>query len=176
MDIFIIVSICFIVFFLILPEVFEVIGWWSIFILVIGSLLPLISEYSGRLFSFTYKTISILIILSLMTHSFFDGAAIPILLLQKKALLNIYPVLLLLIIHKLPVGLFICRMFKNKILFAIILLALLAFISVVGYIIASKMEFEFQYKALAYFNSFVAGLILHVVFHNFHTNGHKHVE
>lgn len=166
-DIIIIISVCFLIFFLILPEMFSLIGWRSVPVFFIGAVIPLLSEHFKKFFSFTKVTINFLIILSFSLHSFFDGGAIPFLLTQKDS--SIYPVLLLLVIHRVPVGLFVCRVYKDNVKKAVSVIFLLAFISIFGYFIGNKISHELPELYLGYFNSFVAGLMLHVVFHKFHT-------
>ena len=81
----------------------------------------------------------------------------------------VYPVLTLLVLHQAPVGLFVCRVYKENPIKAVLAIFILAIFIVVGYFIGNKISYEMPERFLGFFNSFVAGLMIHVVFHKFHT-------
>ncbi len=157
----------------ILPYCFNKVGWVSILLAVVGFSGPTLVE---RLFSNsankTHMITILLGVLGLALHASIDGAA-----LQTASILASGESLsLAMILHRLPVGLTIWWLLKPMLGegYALITLLMMAFATVVGFILNMEFNHYQSSTSFAYVQSFISGSLLHVVFHKPHDDGCMH--
>lgn len=169
-DGFIFVVIGGLVIFHILPETIEQAGLWSILFALLGLLGPSLAE---RLFhqaaALTHKTTLALGVFGLVLHSLTDGGA-----LTESPDFTQLTIIIAVIAHRLPVGLTIWWLLRPHFGKAVALsvLILMAVGTLVGAHFGSQWRPEINPVVIALIESFIAGSVLHVVFHRPYAEHH----
>lgn len=171
LDGFVFVTITGLVLLYILPESFRLAGWTVFFFALAGLAGPYLLE---RLFhghaKRTHATALILGLLGLCLHASIDGAALvdPV---SHGSVEGILPAAV--ILHRLPIALTIWWLLRPQFGFKIAsaYLALLGGMTVAGYFAGSVLLDAMSQTSIGWFEAFVAGSLLHVVFHQPHEEG-----
>jgi len=173
-DGFIFVVIGGLVIFHILPESIEQAGLWSIAFTLLGLLGPTIAE---KLFhqaaALTHKTTLALGVSGLVLHSVTDGSA-----LTADPDFTQLTLIIAVIAHRLPVGLtvwWLLRPHFGKVV-ALSVLVLMAAGTLIGAQLGTQWRPEINPLVIALIESFIAGSVLHVVFHRPYAEHHHHHE
>ncbi|CAM2005973.1 permease [Acanthopleuribacter pedis] len=176
LDGFIFISIAGLVLAVILPETLADGGWWSLLFLFVGLMLPSLSE---RLFhGHTRETHLIALalgFLGLAIHAVTDGA---ILALPEDHHhggghdhgVSAWSMALGVLLHRFPIGLTIWWFVRPKqgLAWALAALGLIAVGTLIGFFAAPQVVAALSTQGMAWFQAFVAGSLLHVVFHQPH--------
>ena len=173
-DGFIFVVIGGLVIFHILPESIEQAGLWSIAFTLLGLLGPSLAE---KLFhkaaALTHKTTLALGVSGLVLHSITDGSA-----LTADPDFTQLTIIIAVIAHRLPVGLtvwWLLRPHFGKVV-ALSVLGLMAAGTFIGAQLGTQWRPEINPLVIALIESFIAGSVLHVVFHRPYAENHHHHE
>jgi len=169
-DGFIFVVIGGLVLFHILPEAIETIGLWSILFVAIGLIGPSLAEhFFHKAASLTHKSTLILGVLGLVVHSLIDGTA-----LIKDPNFDQLTLIIAVIAHRLPVGLTVWWLLRPHFGkgIALIVLGLMAIGTAIGSIMSEQLLPQIAPTTIALIESFIAGSVLHVVFHRPYAEHH----
>ena len=169
-DGFIFVVIGGLVVFHILPEAIEVAGLWSIALLLLGLMGPSIAEsLFHKAAALTHKSTLALGVFGLVLHSLTDGTA-----MIESPDLDQLPLIIAVIAHRLPVGLTIWWLLRPHFGSAVALgvLSLMAAGTVMGSYFGDQWLPGMSPITLALIESFIAGSVLHVVFHRPYAEHH----
>ena len=165
----------------ILPEVFHHGGWWSFAFLFLGLVLPVISEKVLHNEGNIHKLALILGMIGLFIHAMTDGAALVHTDVHGHGHgdghdhAHVGDILSLgVLLHRIPIGLTIWWLVKPQFgkLAALGVLVMIAVGTVVGYTQVPAILGPLSGVGLAYFQAFVAGSLIHIVFHRPHMHDH----
>jgi len=173
-DGFIFVVIGGLVLFHILPEAIETVGLWSIAFVLLGLMGPSIAEsLFHKAAALTHKTTLILGVFGLVLHSITDGTA-----LIESPDFDQLTLIIAVIAHRLPVGLTIWWLLRPHFGtgVALAVLMLMAAGTVVGSHFGGLWLPELSEHTIALIESFIAGSVLHVVFHRPYAEHHHQHE
>ncbi|MGB1297855.1 MAG: permease [Psychrobium sp.] len=169
-DGFIFVVIGGLVIFHILPEAIETVGLWSILFVGLGLLGPSLAEhFFHKAAALTHKSTLILGVFGLVAHSLTDGAA-----LVEDPSFDQLTLIIAVIAHRLPVGLTVWWLLRPHFGkgIALIVLALMAIGTAVGSVMSEQLLPQVNAQTVALLESFIAGSVLHVVFHRPYAEHH----
>lgn len=150
----------------IMPEAYEQGGGWVFGFAILGLLLPSLSERSFRRFRYQTHVIALVLGLTgLLIHAMADGTALA----DGGDKLLSWGVLL----HRFPIGLTIWWFLRPNYgtRFAAATLVLIGVGTVLGFGLAPQVATTLSLRGMAWFQAFVAGSLLHVVFHRPHAPG-----
>ena len=170
---FILIVIAATIFFEVLPDAYEVIGYLSVGLALLGFLGPsFIETLFAKTATKTHQITILLGIIGLILHASIDGAA-----LHGVDMSNQHDNLsLAIILHRLPVGLTIWWLLKPLIgeRYALLTILAMAIATSGGYLLSMQInQFHSSYAMLA-IQSFISGSLLHVVIHKPHDDGCMH--
>ena len=150
----------------ILPHTFHEIGWPAILLATFGFVLPGLFEKIRNIASQMHKVTVFITVLGICIHTFVDGFA-----LSKTG--DILP--LAIVLHRIPVGILIWWLTKkpSSLKAALGALALMSVITVIGFISGSHYSAN-EHISFVFLEAFIAGSLLHVVFHEPHKVTHDH--
>ncbi|MEC8895321.1 MAG: permease [Planctomycetota bacterium] len=147
-----------------LPHAIEEGGWLCVLFAAVGVGLPTMIERRGHKLGEHFHRLALYLgLLGLLIHSMLDGAALAISAGDSTLPLAV-------ILHRLPVGLtvwWLVRWSKGRGT-ALLLLAALGILTVLGYFTGSEFLAGLKGSGLAWFQSLVAGSLFHVVLHRPH--------
>jgi len=169
-DGFIFVVIGGLVLFHILPESIETVGLWSILFVLLGLIGPSLAEHLfHKAAALTHKTTLILGVFGLVAHSLTDGAA-----LIEDPDFDQLTLIIAVIAHRLPVGLTVWWLLRPHFGKGIplLVLGLMAAGTGVGSMMGEQWLPQLTPSAIALIESFIAGSVLHVVFHRPYAEHH----
>ena len=144
----------------IIPELIEASGWEIFFFLLLGLLMPFVSE---RLFYQTNTVHSAVIVigmLGLVIHTMADGAILATHDAGENLAIGVA-------LHRIPIGLFVWWFLKPHFgsTIAYIVLSMIASGTLLGYAFAESILNLLHSNEVAYFQAFVVGSLIHVLFH-----------
>ena len=157
----------------IIPEILHYGGWWSILFLLAGLALPTFSEKVFHNIKSTHKTALVLGLSGLFIHAITDGAALALGAGDGHA----HEFLTLsVLLHRIPIGLtiwwFVKPQFGSRA--ALATLVLIAVGTILGYSESPLILGSIHHSSLAYFQAFVAGSLVHIIFHRPHLQDDCH--
>lgn len=156
----------------ILPEVIEVAGLWCILFVLMGLLGPSIAEsIFHKAAALTHKTTLVLGVSGLVLHSITDGSA----LIDSPDHTQL-ALIITVILHRLPVGLTVWWLLRPHFgkTIALVILLLMAIGTVAGSYYGNQWLPGLSPFVIAIIESFIAGSVLHVVFHRPYAEHHHH--
>lgn len=169
-DGFIFVVIGGLVLFHILPESIEQVGLWSLLFVLIGLIGPSLAEHLfHKAAALTHKSTLILGVSGLVLHSLTDGTA-----LIEDPDFDQLTLIIAVIAHRLPVGLTVWWLLRPHFgkSIALIVLGLMSIGTVIGAIMSEQLLPQISPSVVALIESFIAGSVLHVVFHRPYAEHH----
>lgn len=169
-DGFIFVVIGGLVLFHILPESIEQVGLWSLLFVLIGLIGPSLAEHLfHKAAALTHKSTLILGVSGLVLHSLTDGTA-----LIEDPDFDQLTLIIAVIAHRLPVGLTVWWLLRPHFgkSIALIVLGLMSIGTVIGSIMSEQLLPQISPSVVALIESFIAGSVLHVVFHRPYAEHH----
>lgn len=173
-DGFIFVVIGGLVLFHILPESIETVGLWSIVFVLLGLMGPSIAEsLFHKAAAMTHKSTLALGVSGLVLHSITDGTA-----LIESPDFDQLTLIIAVIAHRLPVGLTIWWLLRPHFGkgIALSVLVLMAAGTAMGSYFGDLWLPALSETTIALIESFIAGSVLHVVFHRPYAEHHHHHE
>lgn len=157
----------------ILPEILLHGGWWSLLFLGLGLALPVFSERLFHNVKSTHKTALVLSLLGLFIHAITDGAALA--LGENDGHVHSF-LSLSVLLHRIPIGLtiwwFVKPQFGSGIAFATLIF--LALGTVIGHSQVPFILGSLDHSGFAFFQAFVAGTLVHIIFHRPHIQDDCH--
>ena len=163
--------------FIMAPELIEMSGEPVLIYVAIGFIMPVIFERMNKKLSRRYDRLAaVLGILGLLTHTVIEGSALKIADHANERFALSFQAMVFL--HRLPVGLFVWWMLHPLLGKVAALAGLLALVfgTAIGFMAAETVEQLFSASGWSYFQAFVAGSLVHVIFHHslFKTHGGHH--
>jgi len=177
LDAFLLFSILGLVLFHVLPESLSEGGFAALVACLLGLFAPLlISKYFHQDHCEIPKSILSLAALGLLAHSVLDGLALSELGIQKSHKVSLA---LAVIVHRLPEGVGIWRFAHSRYGMrpAIFTLALVSTATLFGYYFGANIVDMASETVLVSFQAFMAGTLLHIIFHGHEIHDlvrHKH--
>jgi zinc transporter ZupT len=163
-----------VIIFEVIPHTFEAIYYWALLLPLIGFAGPTIIERTFRRAADTTHKLTIYLgLFGLLLHAFIDGSALQ----AEQSNVN-NGLTLAIVIHRLPVGLTIWWMLKPLLgeRYALVTLLLMGAATFAGYG-SSHLIGDYQNSTtFAIIQAFIAGSLLHVVFHKPHADGCMHTD
>jgi uncharacterized protein len=156
----------------VIPHTFETIGFYALALPLIGFAGPTVIERTfHKAADTTHKFTVYLGILGLLVHAFIDGAAIEG---EQQNINN--GLTLAIVIHRLPVGLTIWWMLKPLLgeKYALVTLLMMGLATFAGFALNQAIASYHDNSLFAFVQAFIAGSLLHVVFHKPHADGCMH--
>lgn len=161
----------------VLPPAFSAGGFPTVVFLIFGLVLPTMMErlQHGN-FDKAHRAATFFASLALIIHSITDGLA-----LSQADHSETFAIALAVVLHRLPVGLAIWMVFRPsqgvKVAWAIFAMILVG--TLVGFVAGPPVLTALEGEAFAWAQAFVAGSLLHVIFHahehdHDHAHGHAH--
>lgn len=152
----------------ILPEKFSDLGFISVFIMLAGLLLPNLLEKikNSRFANQTHRFTLFTALFGLVLHDVTDGLALSATL--GESLNHVHdPLTAAIIIHRVPMGFIVWWLIKPNYgsLKAIAMITVLMLATTLGYFMGHSLHDFFNIKGVQIFESFMAGSLLHVIFH-----------
>jgi hypothetical protein len=164
----ILVAMVIVVFFLLVPEAFESLGWFALFLIAAGYLLPGALESVVKKSAHTFHLISMLMALAgFALHAMLDGAGLAGSSLQASGNLA-----LVIVLHRLGAGLVIWLIvqpaFGTRV--ALAMLAMIATVTVVGFYLSEQMLPYANQDSTMIIQSLIIGTIMHSLVHRGHVD------
>lgn len=153
--------------FIMVPELVEAGGETAFFFAGIGLASPFVLELLNKKISRRFDRLSAgLGILGLVAHTIIEGSALSLNHNPSERYALSFQAMV--VLHRLPVGLFVWWMLHPLLgrRAALAGLASLLLGTTVGYMAASQVELFFSAAGWSYFQAFVAGSLIHVVVHH----------
>jgi uncharacterized membrane protein YraQ (UPF0718 family) len=144
----------------ILPQLIWTTGPAVIFMLLLGLVLPVLTEKALHNTAIIHKTAVVVSILGLAIHTLLDGAALAMESIDANLALSVA-------LHRIPIGLFVWWFIRPHFgsLAAYAMLSFIAAGTLLGFSFAPEIISPLQTSTVAYFQAFVVGTLIHVLFH-----------
>ena len=162
----IVIAMVIVVFFLLVPEAFEGLGWIALLLIAAGYLLPGALESVVRKSAHTFHLISmILALVGFALHAMLDGAGLAGSSLQASDNLA-----LVIVLHRLGAGLVIWLIVQPAFGYKIALatLSMIALVTVIGFNLSEQMLPFANQDSTLIIQSLIIGTIMHSLVHREH--------
>ena len=156
--------------FLLIPESWAELGYWSLALILAGFLVPGLLEHLIKKAAHTFHLVSLLLaLLGLALHAFLDGAALTMGQGVTGSGLS-----LAIVLHRFGVGMMLWMMvqpvFGKHVAFAV--LAFVALATIGGYLLSEMvLGLEGGY-AMPFIQALIIGMIVHSLVHRSHAASH----
>jgi uncharacterized membrane protein YraQ (UPF0718 family) len=143
-----------------IPQLIETTGPNVIFMILLGLVLPVLTEKALHNTSTIHKTAVVVSILGLAIHTLIDGAALAIESIDANLALGVA-------LHRIPIGLFVWWFVRPHFgnIAAYAMLGLIAIGTLLGFSFAPEIISPLKTSTVSYFQAFVVGTLAHVLFH-----------
>ena len=157
--------------FLLIPESWAQLGYWSVALILSGYLVPGLLEKLIKKAAHTFHLVSLLLALAgLALHAMLDGAALTT--VNGAASSNLS---LAIVLHRFGVGMMLWMMvqpvFGRRIAFAV--LGFVALATLAGFFL-SEPVLGMESNALSIIQALIIGMIVHSLIHRSHGASHQH--
>jgi len=157
--------------FILIPESWTELGYWSLALMLSGYLLPGLLEQLVKKAAHTFHLVSLLLALGgLALHAMLDGAALTV--GHDTANSNLS---MAIVLHRLGVGMMLWMMvqpvFGRRIAFAV--LGFVALATVAGFLL-SEPVLGLESDTLSVIQALIIGMIVHSLVHRSHGASHHH--
>jgi len=158
--------------FLLIPESWAALGYWSLLLMLAGYLVPGVLEHLIKRAAHTFHVVSLLLALAgLALHAMLDGAALTI---DHGTGISNLP--LAVVLHRVGVGMMLWMMvqpvFGKRAAFAV--LGFVALATVGGYQLSEIMLGLEGDSVLSVVQAIIIGMIVHSLIHRSHGASHQH--
>jgi len=158
--------------FLLIPESWEQLGYWSVALILAGYLLPGVMEQLIKKAAHTFHVVSLMLALAgLALHAMLDGAALTMGHDAATSSLS-----LAIILHRFGVGMMLWMMvqpvFGKRAAFGV--LGFVALATVGGYLLSEIMLGLEGGGGMSVIQALIIGMIVHSLIHRSHAASHKH--
>lgn len=170
---FILIIIATTIFVEVLPASFDRIGLVAIVLAILGFAGPtLIEHLFSRSANRTHNLTMLLGISGLIIHAAIDGIALQ----NSSQMPQADSLSIAVILHRIPVGLTVWWLLKPLVgeRFALLILLTIAIATLIGYFLSLELVRFSTNDTFSYFQSFISGSLLHVIFHKPHEDGCTH--
>jgi len=158
--------------FLLIPETWSELGYWSIALILTGYLVPGLLEKLIKQAAHTFHIVSLLLALSgLAAHAILDGAALTLSQGGFTSSLS-----LVIVLHRFGVGMMLWMMvqpvFGKHAAFAV--LGFVSLATIAGYLLPEQvlgLEGDYTFSII---QALIIGTIVHSLIHRSHSSGHNH--
>jgi hypothetical protein len=158
--------------FLLIPESWGALGYWSLALILTGYLVPGLLEHMIKKAAHTFHLVSLLLaLLGLAVHAILDGAALTVSSGGSASSLS-----WAIVLHRFGVGMMLWMMvqpvFGKRAAFAVLGFVSLATIG--GYLLSEPvlgLEGDFAMSAI---QALIIGMIAHSLIHRSHSSSHQH--
>lgn len=144
----------------IIPNLIATTGPEIILVMLLGLFLPTMTEKIFHHTDTVHRVAVLLGIVGLVIHTLADGSALALHEVEENLALSVA-------IHRIPIGLFVWWVIKPHFstLAAYVMLAIIAAGTLLGFAFADTLVAPIQTHGVAYFQAFVVGTLIHVLFH-----------
>ena len=144
----------------ILPQLISTAGPEITLMLLLGLALPTLSEKVLHRTTVIHKAAVLIGIVGLVIHTLADGAALAMESVEANLALSVA-------LHRVPIGLFVWWFIRPHFgtLVAFAMLGVIAVGTLVGFHFSESILSPLQTSTVAYFQAFVVGTLIHVLFH-----------
>jgi len=166
------VTLAIILLLILLPDTWRTIGWVGLLLALAGYLLPgIIEKIRHNLASPTHLVTLVVAVLGLLLHSLLDGTGLAGSQLRSDSTLP-----LVIILHRLPVGIAIWLMLQPVAgrSITIVTLLVVSAATVMGYLLAGSLLPAANASTPYYIQSLILGAVAHGLIHRKHMAGHNH--
>ncbi len=158
--------------FLLIPESWEALGYWSVALILAGYLVPGFLEHLIKKAAHTFHLVSLLLALvGLALHAMLDGAALTVGHGAVTSNLS-----LAIVIHRFGVGMMLWMMvqpvFGKRAAFAV--LGFVSLATVFGYLLSEVVLGMEEDYILSVIQALIIGMIVHSLVHRSHGMHHHH--
>ena len=158
--------------FLLIPETWAELGYWSIVLVLTGYLVPGLLEMLIKRAAHTFHILSLLLALSgLAIHAILDGAVLTINHNGASSSLS-----LAIVLHRFGVGMMLWMMvqpvFGKAAAFAV--LGFVSLATIAGYLLSEPVLGMKGVSAMSVIQALIIGNIVHSLIHRSHSEGHRH--
>lgn len=156
--------------FLLIPESWLELGYWSIALMLTGYLVPGLLEHLIKRAAHTFHVVSLLLALAgLALHAMLDGAALTV---SNGAAPSQLP--LVVVLHRMGAGMMLWMMvqpvFGRHVAFAV--LSFVALATIAGYQLSELVLGLEGYHAMSVIQAIIIGMIVHSLVHRSHGTHH----
>ena len=158
--------------FLLIPETWSELGYWSVALILSGYLVPGLLEHLIKKAAHTFHLVSLLLALAgLALHALLDGAA-----LTTGHQGSASSLALAIVLHRFGVGMMLWMMvqpvFGKSVAFAV--LGFVSLVTIGGYLLSEfVLGLQGDY-VLSVIQALIVGMIVHSLVHRSHSVGHHH--
>lgn len=144
----------------ILPELIELAGPGVMLAMLFGLALPALSEKAFHNRAVVHKLAAMAGVCGLLIHALIDGAALSMEDSHHNLALSVA-------LHRIPIGLFVWWFVRPHFgtMVSVSMLALIATGTLLGFFYTDALVAPLQTNTIAYFQAFVVGTLIHVIFH-----------
>lgn len=144
----------------ILPELVEIAGPGVMAAMLFGLALPALSEKAFHNRAVVHKLAAMAGVCGLLIHALIDGAALSMEDSHHNLALSVA-------LHRIPIGLFVWWFVRPHFgtIVSVSMLALIAAGTLLGFFYTEALVSPLQTSLIAYFQAFVVGTLIHVIFH-----------
>jgi hypothetical protein len=158
--------------FLLIPESWEALGYWSVALILAGYLLPGFLEHLIKKAAHTFHLVSlVLALVGLALHAMLDGAALTVGHGVVTSNLSVAIVL-----HRFGVGMMLWMMvqpvFGKRVAYAV--LGFVSLATLFGYLLSEVVLGMEQDYILSVIQALIIGMIVHSLIHRSHGVNHHH--
>lgn len=144
----------------IVPNLIDTAGPEVILMVILGLVIPVLTERAFHNTSTIHKVAVFIGIFGLVIHTLADGAALAMESVEANLALSVA-------LHRVPIGLFVWWFIRPNFgtYAALSMLGVIAGCTLVGFMFSETMIGPTQTNTVAYFQAFVVGTLIHVLFH-----------
>lgn len=158
--------------FLLIPESWEALGYWSVALILAGYLLPGFLEHLIKKAAHTFHLVSlVLALIGLALHAMLDGAALTVGHSAVTSNLS-----LAIVLHRFGVGMMLWMMvqpvFGKRAAFAV--LGFVSLATLFGYLLSEVVLGMEEDYILSVIQALIIGMIVHSLIHRSHGIAHHH--
>lgn len=158
--------------FLLIPETWEVLGYWSLVLILTGYLVPGLLEMLIKRAAHTFHILSLLLALSgLAIHAILDGAVLTV--THNGVASNLA---LAIVLHRFGVGMMLWMMvqpvFGKAAAFAV--LGFVSLATIAGYLVSEPILGMEGDSIMTVIQALITGTIVHSLVHRSHSQEHQH--
>jgi hypothetical protein len=158
--------------FLLIPESWAALGYWSVALILVGYLVPGLLEQMVKKAAHTFHLVSLVLALAgLALHAMLDGAA-----LTASHGMTGSNLAVAIVLHRFGVGMMLWMMvqpaFGKRMAFAVLGFVSLATLG--GYWLSELVLGLEEDLVLSVIQALIIGMIVHSLVHRGHTAGHRH--
>lgn len=158
--------------FLLIPESWAALGYWSVALILVGYLTPGLLEHLIKKAAHTFHLVSLLLAMAgLAVHAMLDGAALTI---DQNGAAN--SLSMAIILHRFGVGMMLWMMVQPVIgkIGGVAVLGFISLATIGGYLLSETVLGLEGDHAMSVIQALIIGMIVHSLVHRSHGKSHQH--